>query len=142
VDVEMTPKMYNDYCSVNGYPIPGYTYISTQTVRQTPGTDTVPTGGSAMATAVGGASGNGPTVTVTAGINGGSPQATMTVFLSSSLASQTRPWTLMDILGLLLAVPMPFMLGLADNSWTYTEPAIAPYGVQHCLDADLSSYFH
>ncbi|KAK5657399.1 hypothetical protein OQA88_2969 [Cercophora sp. LCS_1] len=40
VDVDAALKLYNDYCSSNGFPIPGYTYISTQTVRVTTATTT------------------------------------------------------------------------------------------------------
>ncbi|KAM7192276.1 hypothetical protein V8F33_008414 [Rhypophila sp. PSN 637] len=36
-DIEQAKKIYNDYCSANGFPIPGYTYIITQTVRVSTG---------------------------------------------------------------------------------------------------------
>ncbi|KAK4167491.1 hypothetical protein QBC43DRAFT_311969 [Cladorrhinum sp. PSN259] len=35
VDIEQTLKVYNDYCSANGYNVPGWTYVKTQTVKLT-----------------------------------------------------------------------------------------------------------
>ena len=40
VDIDQAKKIYNDYCSANGFPIPGYTYIRTETVRLSTGTAT------------------------------------------------------------------------------------------------------
>ncbi|KAK3990396.1 hypothetical protein QBC44DRAFT_394298 [Cladorrhinum sp. PSN332] len=35
VDVEQALKVYNDYCSVHGFNVPGWTYVRTQTVKVT-----------------------------------------------------------------------------------------------------------
>ncbi|OIW30234.1 hypothetical protein CONLIGDRAFT_644244 [Coniochaeta ligniaria NRRL 30616] len=101
VDVDQAKKIYNDYCSANGFPIAGYTYVSTATVRVSTGTATaaaatppVSVPGSAAGgggTAAAPNPGGGPTVTVTAA-------ATATVFRSAAALAIRESWVVTSLL--------------------------------------------
>ncbi|KAK3986373.1 hypothetical protein QBC44DRAFT_373172 [Cladorrhinum sp. PSN332] len=94
VDVDQALKFYNDYRSVNGYPIPGWTYVRTQTVRVAATPTTRATSGAAAAAAA--TAGNAAAITPAdggagAGVGvGGQPTVTAVVTvtrLASSAAS-------------------------------------------------------
>ncbi|KAK0652727.1 hypothetical protein B0T16DRAFT_455069 [Cercophora newfieldiana] len=111
-DVEVALKVYNDYCASNGFSIPGYTYISTQTVRVSTGTGGAKAGALTATPTDGGAGGggSGPAVTTAVGGNGVPPW----------------PWNWMHLLSLLaLSFPI-FRLACAQMivvTHTETPPA-------------------
>jgi hypothetical protein len=78
VDVQQATKVYNDYCSANGFAVPGYTYISTQTVQVSTGVQNPPATGTTVMTAGGDVGGGSvPERTVTATVTAGvAPAAT------------------------------------------------------------------
>ncbi|KAK4217052.1 hypothetical protein QBC37DRAFT_384944 [Rhypophila decipiens] len=104
LDIEQAKKIYNDYCSANGFPIPGYTYIITATVRVSTGKATAaaatPTvNGPGPADGGDGTAapnpGGGPTVTVTTA-------PTVTVIRSAGASTITGSWAVTFVLSLLL----------------------------------------
>lgn len=139
VDVDAALKVYNDYCASNGFPIPGYTYISTQTVRvstvtatpavNTPTTTIIDgTGGSNGGGGGGGGLGGAATTTI------GIITATATVYRSSSAASQLKPLpagtTTTYLFTMLVFFLASLMLAKTARAQTvvvtHTEPAPPP----------------
>jgi len=128
VDTDEALKIYNDYCSSNGFAVPGYTYISTQTVRRSTGLAAA-TGDAPTTTRVPTATDerSGPYVT------GGATTvtATATVYRSASAEPPRAalPWPWIQLFSLLVATSV-FLLNsfaLAGNVVvTYTEPAPPP----------------
>ena len=104
-DVQAALKVYNDYCASNGFPVPGYTYISTQTVRVSTGAG-MATAGTPTITAGDGSGGSGgPFVTTaTAKIL----TATATVFRSAGRprCEPASSWPWMYLLSLVALVPI------------------------------------
>ncbi|KAK4463653.1 hypothetical protein QBC42DRAFT_323763 [Cladorrhinum samala] len=107
VDIEAAKKIYNDFCSANGYTIPGYTFIITQTVTVSSNpTNTNPTAGAKTTAAAGSDGGQnaatpGPNpdpVTVTVGgvsvsVVTATPRATVTVSqLGAGVTVESWPW--------------------------------------------------
>jgi hypothetical protein len=131
VDIDAAIKLYNDYCSSNGFPIPGYTYISTQTVRVSTGVATLDSPATVTATATatatsppvgGGKNGNSSGTAP----QGGVVAPTVTVYQSSASSHALLPiWAgLLSVLALLSS-----MLRLARAETvvvTYTEPPPPP----------------
>lgn len=112
VDVDAALKLYNDYCSSNGFPIPGYTYIRTKTVRITAvttmasattaiETTSIPTATPSSVTASAERSEDGslPTTTTVDVVT-----ATATVYPSSSRRLQPWPWA--QLFALFFLVPV------------------------------------
>ncbi|KAF1999850.1 hypothetical protein P154DRAFT_522936 [Amniculicola lignicola CBS 123094] len=97
VDIQAAIKIYNDYCSANGFPIPGYTYVITQTIE--PPTET-PLSAESSALAVASITSDQPPTdaTLTQTINNiitvtAPPTARITVVVSSAnLRSHIFPW--------------------------------------------------
>jgi len=115
VDVDAALKLYNDYCSANGFPIPGYTYISTKTVRATTATPTsskestrnvtATTPSAATTNSPSGARGGSPPTATTVG----AATASTTAHPSSSSRVHPPPW--LPLLALVSVIP--FILGTA-----------------------------
>jgi hypothetical protein len=136
VDIAAALKMYDDYCAVNGFPIPGYTYISTQTVHLSIATSTV-AAETASATLELSTGGSGPAITpvtittsIVTGVSGGvvtaTATATATTTVLRSSGSKLQAWpSFFHLLYLLHYLPTSILiLGLPQSLVvTYTAPA-------------------
>ncbi|KAH7339251.1 hypothetical protein BKA66DRAFT_581779 [Pyrenochaeta sp. MPI-SDFR-AT-0127] len=148
VDVEQALNIYNDYCSANGFAVPGYTFIITQTVKTLPREGTA-TGASsdASSTASGVASSSSTTnnrevlvTTTTAEANGiltvtatvtatattpATTAATTTVALSSA-SPPIRSFVWFHLICFLVLIPIPLFFGLPQTSVVYFTPTPPP----------------
>jgi hypothetical protein len=128
VDIDMALKMYNDYCTSNGFPVPGYTYISTQTVRMS--RTAAPTSTNAaistvvITRAITFGAGNGGIGATTIG---GTGTATPTVILFASSASpQALPGVWAYLVYFFVMLPIKLIMALPESLVvTYTVPAPA-----------------
>lgn len=93
--------MYNDYCSVNGYSVPGWTYVRTQTVKVTtvpatpstenPRTTTTTSATTSSTTSFETTSANTTSVSSAAGAGGNGISSPTTVFNGPGGGQQTVP---------------------------------------------------
>ncbi|KAK0702649.1 hypothetical protein B0H67DRAFT_675768 [Lasiosphaeris hirsuta] len=116
VDVDAALKICNGDCSSGGFPIPGYTYINTETVRVTIAT---PTSSKETTSSVPTAKPSAATTNSASGTGGGRPSTTTTVGIATatttahhpSSSSRVHPPPWLPLLA--LAIVIPFILGTA-----------------------------
>ncbi|KAK4445697.1 hypothetical protein QBC34DRAFT_441524 [Podospora aff. communis PSN243] len=129
LDIDAAVNLYNDDCASNGFPVPGYTYVSTQTTRVSTGapTPTVDAPATATATATQTTAGGGQNRNSSGTApQGGGIAPTVTVYRSSASSHALLPiWT--GLLSVLAFVPGMLRLVRAETVVvTYTEPPPPP----------------
>lgn len=131
VDLAAVIKVYNDYCSSNGFAIPGYTYVSTLTLRVSSSTrneaavitsPTQPATTGARPTLTSNVGGS-PTITTP---NGGNffpgPTATVTIYRSDG-SPKARPGLWAEMIYLAVLMPKRLIYALPNSIIeTYTAP--------------------
>ncbi|KAK4224399.1 hypothetical protein QBC38DRAFT_485627 [Podospora fimiseda] len=143
IDVEQALKVYNDYCSANGYNVPNWTYIRTQTVRvtTTPSSTLRPTDGSAPAVITsgpqnggsgGGGYGNQPAVvTVTRPAASSGSRRTQIPWIWVSVRLSCR--SILRVGSLLSTMPKRLMSVLGDTAVVVVTQTPPPPGFTSML---------
>lgn len=126
VDVAQAIKIYNDYCSVNGFDIPGYTYIMTSTAVISTGPTRLSTAQPTVTNAAVPYSTTSGYIAATNTLNGG-PIATVTVTVSTSAASRVLATQILRIIYLMSVIPLGYIYALAETLVvTLTPSTLSP----------------